>query len=385
LSNRQKIFDELTTCQNNEKQMTIGIIDADLIDNGTRHPNLALMKISGYCKEYGHDAKLLMDYNDLERFDHVFVSKVFSFTKHDPRIESLEHISCGGTGFFSDGGESLPKNVEHHMPDYSLYDDYVNKVLKNGGKESRVSDYRYYSIGFLTRGCFRKCDFCVNKKYDNVFDHSPVKEFLDESRPYIYLWDDNFLGSRNWKKLLKTLNDTGKPFQFRQGLDIRLMTDAKAEALANSRYYGDFIFAFDHIHESEQIKKRLKIWRNHTNRGTRLYVLCAYESIDANDIENIFKRIEILMKCACLPYIMRYENYKESEWKSLYTNLARWCNQPHIFKKMSYRQFCERNQHYHKNKVTDCAALRSMKEFELKYPDIATKYFDLRYEDLREY
>ena len=25
----------------------IGIIDADLLDNGTRHPNLALMKISG--------------------------------------------------------------------------------------------------------------------------------------------------------------------------------------------------------------------------------------------------------------------------------------------------------------------------------------------------
>ena len=30
---------------------TIGIIDADLLDNGTRHPNLALMKIRGYQKE----------------------------------------------------------------------------------------------------------------------------------------------------------------------------------------------------------------------------------------------------------------------------------------------------------------------------------------------
>ena len=28
--------------------MNIGIIDADLLDKGTRHPNLALMKISGY-------------------------------------------------------------------------------------------------------------------------------------------------------------------------------------------------------------------------------------------------------------------------------------------------------------------------------------------------
>ena len=31
--------------------MNIGIIDADLLDKGTRHPNLALMKISAYYKE----------------------------------------------------------------------------------------------------------------------------------------------------------------------------------------------------------------------------------------------------------------------------------------------------------------------------------------------
>lgn len=33
--------------------MKIGIIDADLLDNGTRHPNLALMKLSGFYKEKG--------------------------------------------------------------------------------------------------------------------------------------------------------------------------------------------------------------------------------------------------------------------------------------------------------------------------------------------
>lgn len=31
----------------------IGLIDADLLDNGTRHPNLALMKIAGYYKDTG--------------------------------------------------------------------------------------------------------------------------------------------------------------------------------------------------------------------------------------------------------------------------------------------------------------------------------------------
>lgn len=30
--------------------MRVGIIDADLLDHGTRHPNLALMKLSGWEK-----------------------------------------------------------------------------------------------------------------------------------------------------------------------------------------------------------------------------------------------------------------------------------------------------------------------------------------------
>ena len=36
-----------------------GIIDADLLDKGTRHPNLALMKISGFYKNHGNKISLL--------------------------------------------------------------------------------------------------------------------------------------------------------------------------------------------------------------------------------------------------------------------------------------------------------------------------------------
>jgi hypothetical protein len=46
--------------------LQIGLIDADLLARGTRHPNLALLKISGFCKEYGHNVNLITDYNILE-------------------------------------------------------------------------------------------------------------------------------------------------------------------------------------------------------------------------------------------------------------------------------------------------------------------------------
>jgi hypothetical protein len=255
----------------------------------------------------------------------------------------------------------------------------------NGRQRSAVSDYLDYSIGFTTRGCFRKCAFCVNKKYDRAVSHSPVGEFFDSSKPYIYLWDDNFLAYEGWESILDDLEATGKPFQFRQGIDVRLMTDQKAKRLSSTRYHGDFIFAFDHINQKDLIEKKLKLWKRYSTKTTKLYVLCAFDSQDESDLRDTFERIAILMKHGCLPYIMRYEKYKESPWRSLYVQIARWCNQPQFFKKKSFRQFCEANQDYHKNPETTCAAYQSMLNFEQQHPDIAKKYFDLRYDQENQY
>ena len=41
---------------NTRNDRYFGLVDADLLDNGTRHPNLVLMKIAGYFKLI-HDEK----------------------------------------------------------------------------------------------------------------------------------------------------------------------------------------------------------------------------------------------------------------------------------------------------------------------------------------
>lgn len=363
----------------------IGLIDADLLDNGTRHPNLALMKISGFYKEKGITVKLIESYEELRtsEFDHVYMSKVFTFSKVEDWVFKLDNLTIGGTGFFEDGGSDLPYDIEHHMPDYSLYELYIdNQITNNGKNEKYFKDYRNKSIGFATRGCFRKCEFCVNKKYNKVQFHSHISEWFKKGSDCIYLWDDNIFAYEDWNKVFNELIDIGVPFQFRQGLDIRLLTEEKAKVLASCRYKGDYIFAFDHIEDRDLIEKKLILWRKFSKKGTKLYVLCGYDSIEVDDIENTLERIRILMKYGCLPYIMRYENYKESKYRPIYVNLARWCNQPRFYKKMSFRQFCEANQSYHKNPKTLCLAYSSMLDFEREHPGIANKYFDLRFEDL---
>ncbi len=359
----------------------IGLIDADLLDNGTRHPNLALMKIAGYYKDNGYDIKLIHSYNEVKGYKEIFISKVFTFTKVPKEILEMDNIHIGGTGFFSDGGENLADEIEHHMPYYDLYKEYVENQIAKGKNRNNYSDYLDYSIGFTTRGCFRKCSFCVNKKYDHVFRHSPVSEFFDESRPYIYLWDDNILAYPKWREVISELEETGRQFQFRQGIDLRLMTDEKAKAFNSVHYQGDFIFAFDHVEDKEIISQKVQLWRRYSSRVCKMYVLSGYNSQDENDIISVFERIKILMKFGSLPYIMRYEEYKNSRFRGMYVELARWCNQPQFFKKKSFREFCIANQDYKKNQDTNCAAYQTMIDFENEFPEIASSYFDLKFEN----
>jgi hypothetical protein len=334
--------------------LLVAIIDADLIGrNKHRFPNLACMKLSGYYKKLGNQVVLKTDYEDLDTFDKVFISKVFTDTPVDENILQLSNVEYGGTGFFYDKAPKLSDEVEHHMPDYHLYDDWVNEQLANGGKRLDFKYYLDYSIGFLTRGCFRQCSFCVNKNYKRVETHSPLDEFYDPTRKKICLLDDNFLGCPNWKEMLLELQATGKPFQFKQGLDERILTDEKCEILFNSKYDGDFIFAFDNIEDKEIIEKKARMIRKYVKtkgQNIKFYVLCGFDREDKYDLEfwkqdigDAFERIFILAKYNFKPYIMRYNKYNESPLYGSYVNLACWCNQPSLFNNLSYKQFCEKD------------------------------------------
>ena len=402
----------------------IGLIDADLLDGGTRHPNLVLLKIAGYLKDNGYvrdgwekgellsydlvtvkkeAKKEIIDWKQiLEKYDHFFMSRVFTFTDlpeiylkakfHYP--EHFEKFHCGGTGYYANlsikegfaekrqddmnrlscddflttlkdlktGKKGI--NMKTQMPDYHLYDDYIDTIDPER-KSNKFKDYRYYSIGFLTRGCFRKCSFCVNKLERFAVPYSKVEDFLDNERdenghllrPYIYLWDDNFLSSPKWKEMLQSLIDTGRPFQFRQGLDERLIAQSKrgeemAKMLSSSNYHGDFIFAFDNWHDRKLIVKALKIWKSYCNKETKFYLFCGFHQTPTDDllfqkdIAEIFMRICVLMKYGCLPYIMRHEDYKKAPISNIYVQIARWCNQPGFYRNMSFWQFCYKNQTY---------------------------------------
>ena len=154
--------------------MKIGIIDADLIGRDKhRFPNLVCEKISGYWKGKGAEVHLLMDFSWSDDFDHIYISKVFTDTPvpdfvdelRDISLEKTSKIHVGGTGFYFDKAPNLPDEVEHHMPDYHLYDEWINGEVLRAKAEAEAKgitfnqsrfmvqfkEYTDYSIGFITR------------------------------------------------------------------------------------------------------------------------------------------------------------------------------------------------------------------------------------------
>lgn len=332
--------------------MNIGIIDADLIGRKKhRFPNLASMKISAYNKSIGNNVELITDYGNINKYDTIYLSKVFTDTQIPDNILKLHNVKYGGTGFFYDKAPPLPYEIEHIMPDYHLYDDYVDSRIENEKNKSEFKWYTDYSIGFLTRGCFRHCEFCVNKNYNSCQKHSDVSEFLDTTKPKICLLDDNFFACPQWLDISKSLKRVDKPITFRQGLDERLLDDRRINEMMSWRYDGEIIFAFDDINDKEIIVSRIKRIKQlypNTSRRFKFYVLCGFDrdgkyddDFWINDLRSTFERIWILASLDCSPYIMRYKRVYTSEYSGIYTAIAQWCNQRSIFVSFSFEMFCK--------------------------------------------
>lgn len=152
--------------------MKIGIIDADLLGRKKhRFPNLACEKISGYWKEKGAEVHLLLSFDEIidtdsqlcifdtqkTEYDKIYISKVFTNTPVPQWVDELKNlpidenrkIQIGGTGFFFDQAPPLPDEIEHHMPDYHLYDDWIDSEIKKAEKSAIESGKEFHKNRFM--------------------------------------------------------------------------------------------------------------------------------------------------------------------------------------------------------------------------------------------
>ena len=300
----------------------IGLIDVD----GRNFPNLALMKISAHHKAQG-DEVLWYDPMFTGHCDKVYLSKVFSFTPDFDFPIDADEVERGGSGycisivngreiFDKSKNKELPPEIEHIYPDYDLYPDLTKDT----------------AYGFLTRGCPRGCDFCIVEKKEGrcSVKVADLSEFW-KGQKNVVLCDPNILACKDWKELLLQLIDSRAEVDFNQGLDIRLMTEEKAQMIAQMRI-KEIHFAWDRYEDRDKILPKLRLFadiaspnihKKQVHNGI-VYTIVNFSTTLEQDLDRIYT----LRDMGYWPYVMIYD---KEHCPNIYRRLQRWVNNRFIF------------------------------------------------------
>ena len=277
-----------------------------LYDVDSKIPNLALMKLARFHHDRG-DAIVRFDPGfPLEHgtYDKVYASKVFKFS--DGAYLDPKQMTIGGSGW--DLTTTLPAEVEALRPDYSLYPDFDG------------------NIGFAMRGCRFRCKFCVvPQKEGKPRPNSTIAGLLVNDSDFLYLLDNDFFGNSEWAERIKEIRDLDLRVCFSQGLNIRIITDEQAQALASVRFvnssgkYKMVTFAWDRPRDERLIYRGIERCRAAGIKPwmMQFFVLIGFDSTPEEDLH----RVRSILKAGSDPYAMPYD--KGNPYQKAF---VRWVN-----------------------------------------------------------
>ena len=272
-------------------------------------PNLALAKIAATMKREGNAVEW---FNALDRYDSVFASKVFSDTPDNLYLPP--DAIRGGSGYSRT--DRLMDFVEATKPDWSLW------------------PWWPHDLGYSTRGCIRKCPFCIVPEKEGKL--RVVAEFgdLTTSRPTMILHDNNVTAApiEHFRKFCADATAAGVTIDFHQGLDARLLTDEHAAIIARSMFARRIHLAFDHLSDEAAVREAISTMARAGVVASRLtfFVLVGFDSTPDDDME----RVQILRSLGCDPFVMKFK--RDDPYQRRF---ARWVNNKVAFKAMTWDEF----------------------------------------------
>ena len=282
--------------------MKIGLVDTD----SHNWPNLCLMKLSAYHKARGDDVSWL---TPEEHYDLVYKSRVFTdlYAKDTVEVNNADLVLSGGTGY--DLSNKLPPEIEHIYPDYSIYPQFSGTAY-----------------GFLTRGCPRRCPWCIvgEKEGFKSVRHADLSEFRREQRE-IKLMDANLLACPEHEALLLQLAESRAYVDFSQGLDIRLVTPDNITLLNKIRTKA-IHFAWDNpdVDLTPQFQWFVEHTAVRSKYRRRVYVLTNHGSTHEQDLY----RVCTLRDLGYDPFVMVFDRPNAP---IITRRLQRWANNKRIF------------------------------------------------------
>ncbi len=289
-----------------------------LFSPDSKIPNLAIMKLSSYHKSKGHEVDFL---SKMTKPDEIYVSVIFK--KNSDRFNALHYFYPDSKIFYGGSGlnyDRLPDHIEHIMPDYSLYGEN-------------------YSMGFTTRGCCRKCSFCiVRDKEGSLRFNASLKEFVHPTHKNLLLMDNNLLGYKKHLDILKDIKERDLKVDFNQGLDIRLINKENAKSLSELKYYNHHFdkrtlrFSFDNSNTTAELIKGFNLLKD---AGIKPRDLFFYILAYPDNVEDAVERIKIIHGMGSRPFVMRFNQAKTKQL----VKLSRWVNHLPYYEIFSFDEF----------------------------------------------
>lgn len=291
--------------------MRVALHDAD----GTRFPNLALMKLSAFHRAQADSVERYIPLMN-DSYDRVYSSKVFSFSEKEPHLP--RNTVRGGTGYGT--GPNLPDEIEHIMPDYSLYPQFQA------------------SLGFITRGCIRSCPWCVVPgKEGQIRAHAELEEFLRPGCRDVVLMDNNILAHDHGIMQLEKSIARKLRIDCNQGLDARLIAsdDALAHLLSRVHWIRAIRLACDHKSQMESVERSVASIRKH---GGKKYTFFCYVLV--KDVSDALDRVEFLRKIGVAPFAQPFRELGSSRIPARpLRDFARWVNHKAIFNSVPWGEY----------------------------------------------
>ena len=266
-----------------------------------KYTNIALEKIRMFYKNEGEEIE---DYWVLDDYEKIYCSSLFTFTD---KSQVPDQAICGGTGF--DLTTKLPEEIDIMKPKLN--------------------------IGFTTRGCIRKCKFCVApEKEGKIKVVGDIYDFWDGRNKELVILDNNILALKNhFKHICRQIKKESLKVDFNQGLDHRLLTTDIADMLKSMRR-REYRFSFDSLKDENTVRKAIDILHKYEIKWSMWYVLTGYDTTPIEDL----MRLELLKSHEQRAYVQRYNG----KTNPFLTELAGWVNKPQLFMKYTFSDFLDK-------------------------------------------
>ena len=290
-----------------------------LLANDSKIPNIAIMKISSYHKSLGDDVNWYDPMFDMYDTDIFYESKIFTFSPDFNYYPVGAKIFRGGTGI--DVKSQLPTEIESITElDYSLYHDCD------------------YSIQFLSRGCIRKCPFCVVPIKEGIIHQVKPLE-LNPNGKWVMLLDNNLFACPQWRENIEILRSYNQPISFTQGLDLRIMTEEMAKALSTVKIKQVYV-AWDNYEDKDIVLHGLDILLKYI-KPYKITCYCLVGFKQPYVINEDLERVLTLKDLGVNPFAMGYIDFNNPQYKKSkeIKDFCRWVNMKATFKSVSWYEY----------------------------------------------